>query len=56
MYYKPVEDYQHIASDEMDDDIDNMIVKESTSMESHLKHIIEGLIISILNINGPKPP
>jgi hypothetical protein len=40
----------------MDDDIDNMIVKESTSMESHLKHIIEGLIISILNINGPKPP
>lgn len=24
-------------------------------MESHLRHIIEGLIISILNINGPKP-
>lgn len=56
VYYKPVEEYQQIASDEMDDDIDNMIVKESTSMESHLKHIIEGIIISILNINGPKPP
>jgi hypothetical protein len=25
-------------------------------MESHLRHIIEGLIISILNINGPKSP
>ena len=25
-------------------------------MESHLKHIIEGLIISILNINGSKTP
>ena len=23
-------------------------------MESHLKHIIEGLIVSILNTNGPK--
>ncbi len=25
-------------------------------MESHLKHIIEGLIISILGTNGPKSP
>ena len=25
-------------------------------MESHLRHIIEGLIISILNINGPQSP
>jgi hypothetical protein len=25
-------------------------------MESHLRHIIEGLIISILNTNGPKSP
>lgn len=24
-------------------------------MESHLRHIIEGLILSILNTNGPKP-
>lgn len=25
-------------------------------MESHLRHIIEGLILSILNTNGPKSP
>ena len=56
VYYRPVEEYQQVASDDIDDDIDNLIIKESTSMESHLKHIIEGLIISILNINGPKSP
>lgn len=54
IYYKPVIHYQNVASDEIDEDIDDMIIKEGTSMESHLKHIIEGLIISILNINGPK--
>jgi len=40
----------------MEDDVDEFISKENTSMESHLKHIIEGLILSILNINGPKSP
>ncbi len=44
-----------IPRDEMeDDDVDEFISKENTSTESHLKHIIEGLILSILNINGPK--
>jgi hypothetical protein len=38
----------------MDDDVDEFIEKENTSMESHLKHIVEGLITSILNTNGPK--
>ena len=56
VYYKPLDEYQQVASNDIDDDIDNLIIKESTSMESHLKHIIEGLIISILNINGPKSP
>ena len=31
VYYKPVDEYQQVASDEIDDDIDNLILKESTS-------------------------
>ena len=55
VYYKPVEEYFAVPRDEMeDDDVDEFISKENTSTESHLKHIIEGLILSILNINGPK--
>lgn len=29
-------------------------MKESTSLEMHLAHVVEGLILSILNTNGPK--
>lgn len=46
--------YENIAKEEIDDDFETSLFKESSSMESHLKHIIEGLILSILNTNGPK--
>lgn len=29
-------------------------MKEGTSLEMHLSHVVEGLILSILNTNGPK--
>ncbi len=29
-------------------------MRDTTLMESHLRHIIEGIIISILSNNGPK--
>lgn len=56
IYYKAVNKYENIIKDEIDDDFEATLLKESTSMESHLRHIIEGLIISILNTNGPKSP
>lgn len=54
VYYKPVKQYEQVAREDVDDEEENATMKESTSMESHLRHILEGLIISILNINGPK--
>ena len=54
IYYKPVNKYESVQNDEIDDDFESFLLKESSSMESHLKHIIEGLILSILNTNGPK--
>lgn len=56
VYYKPVSVYQNSIKDDVDDDVESSLLKESTTMESHLKHIIEGLILSILNTNGPKSP
>ena len=54
--YRPVDEYVAVSREDLDDDPDTMPAKESSAMESHLRHIIEGLIISILNINGPKSP
>ena len=54
IFYKPVSKYENIAKEEIDDDFETSLFKESSSMESHLKHIIEGLVLSILNTNGPK--
>jgi hypothetical protein len=56
VFYKPVAVYENTIKDEIDDDVESSLLKESTSVESHLKHIIEGLILSILNTNGPKSP
>lgn len=56
VYYKPVTTYENTIKDDIDDDVESSLLKESTSMESHLRHIIEGLILSILNTNGPKSP
>ena len=55
VHYKPVVIYENVVGEEMEDDVEGSLIKESASMESHLRHIIEGLIISILNTNGPKP-
>lgn len=40
IYYKPVKIYENIVKDEIDDDLESSLLKESTSMESHLRHII----------------
>lgn len=54
IFYKPIKVYENMIKDEMDDDFEGSLLKESTTMESHLRHIIEGLILGILNTNGPK--
>ena len=54
IYYRPVANYENIAKEEIEDDFESALIKESSSIESHLKHILEGLILSILNTNGPK--
>lgn len=54
IYYKPVKVYTNEVGEDIDEDADSALLKESITMESHLRHIIECLIISILNINGPK--
>ena len=55
VYYKPVTVFENVVGEEIEDDAELAMVRESASMESHLRHIIEGLILSILNTNGPKP-
>jgi|JI61114C2RNA_FD_contig_31_7870471_length_2670_multi_4_in_0_out_0_3 hypothetical protein len=56
MYY-PVKEYHGLTNTEDDilyDETDEMIMKESASLETHQTRIIEGLILSILNTNGAK--
>ena len=40
IYYKPVSKYENIPKEEIDDDFESSLFKESSSMESHQKHII----------------
>jgi hypothetical protein len=56
VYYHPVKEYCKLATEDdiLYDETDEMILKENTSLETHLTHVIQGLILSILNTNGPK--